>query len=134
MASSNEQWEFLKDIAKLIAWADENGYKMTAGEAYRTQDQQNLYYYGLETRVNNGDVFLVERHPRSDVPVSKHQSRMAMDFNIFIDGELTYDADRLRAVGEYWKSLSPKNIWGGDFKASRGKPKGWDAGHFQRGK
>ncbi|WP_456403229.1 hypothetical protein [Hydrogenimonas sp.] len=125
MASSNEQWEFLKDIAKLIVWADENGYKMTAGEGYRTQDQQNLYYYGLETRVNNGDVFLVNTKPKSKVPVSRHQDRMAHDFNISVNGELTYDADRLRPIGEYWKSLHPKNVWGGDW--------GWDAGHFERG-
>ena len=125
MGMSDRQWEFVRDISKLIVWADENGYKMTFGEGYRTQDQQNLYYYGLKTMVNNGDVFLVEDKTRSKVPVSRHQDRMAHDFNIFVDGELTYDPDRIRPLGEYWKSLHPKNVRGGDW--------GWDAGHFERG-
>ena len=32
MSLSDEQWEFGKDIGKLIVYAEENGFKLTFGE------------------------------------------------------------------------------------------------------
>ena len=34
---------FILNVAKLIAWAFENGYELTVGEAYRTDEQQAIY-------------------------------------------------------------------------------------------
>lgn len=124
MKLSDEQWEFLKDIARLILWAEENGYKMTEGEGYRTADQQMLYFYGFAIRNDNGRLSLVEAEKRSKTMNSSHMERLAHDFNVFVHGKLTYDADAIRPLGEYWKSLNSKNVWGGDW--------GWDAGHFER--
>ena len=39
MHKSDKQWTFLKDIAKLIQWAEENGFKLTEGEGFRTSSQ-----------------------------------------------------------------------------------------------
>ena len=73
MSLSDEQWEFGKDIGKLIVYAEENGFKLTFGEAYRTVQQQKIY-------VKTG---------RSKTMKSKHMKRCAMDFNVFVDGKLT---------------------------------------------
>ena len=62
---------------------------------------------------------------RTKTLFSKHTERLAMDLNVFVDGSLTYDADKIRPLGEYWESLSDDNVWGGSW--------GWDAGHFQKG-
>ena len=125
MHMSDRQWAFLQDIAKLIQWADENGYKLTEGEGYRTIDQQILYYHGLKLVTNNGDVFLQSAPRRSKTMHSKHLDRLAHDFNVFVDGKYTTDAAKIRPLGEYWESLSVNNVWGGSW--------GWDPGHFQRG-
>ncbi len=43
--------------------------------------------------------------------------RCAMDFNVFVDGKLTWDKEVIRPLGEYWESLNAKNRWGGNFKS-----------------
>ena len=126
MSLSDEQWEFLKDVAKLIAWAEANGFKLTEGEGYRTADQQRLYYHGYTVvDADDGGLALRRAAKRSKTMHSFHMRRLAHDFNVFVDGEYTNDAKKIRPLGEYWKSLSAGNVWGGDW--------GWDPGHFQRG-
>tara|TARA_B100002019_G_C21241297_1_gene585725 strand:+ start:1303 stop:1641 length:339 start_codon:yes stop_codon:yes gene_type:complete len=110
MSLSDEQWEFGKDIGKLIVYAEENGFKLTFGEAYRTVQQQKIY-------VKTG---------RSKTMRSKHMKRCAMDFNVFVDGKLTWDKEVIRPLGEYWESLNAKNRWGGNFKSFIDVP------HFER--
>jgi hypothetical protein len=119
MSLVNEQWEFTKDIAKLIIFADTNGFVLTGGEWFRTIEQQKIH-------VQNGN---------SKTMNSKHLSRLAMDFNIFYDVDSDGDMDLIERtehvkkfaskLGEYWCSLSPKNLWG--FSAW-----GWDSPHFER--
>ena len=126
MGLSDRQFEFLKDVAKLIVWADANGFKLTEGEGYRTVDQQRLYYHGFEVAEINGGLVLRPAPKRSKTMNSKHLQRMAHDFNVFVDGEYTNDVEKIRPLGEYWKSLDEDNVWGGDW--------GWDPGHFQKGR
>jgi hypothetical protein len=49
-----------------------------------------------------------------------HTKRLAIDFNVFKDGKYLTKSEDLRELGEYWKSLNPKNAWGGDFKNADG--------------
>lgn len=42
MTLSEKQQLFTKLIAQLILWADEKGYRLTFGEAYRTPEQAAL--------------------------------------------------------------------------------------------
>jgi len=106
-SQSDEQWEFLKDYAKLIQWAERHGYKLTAGELYRTMYQQRYYVAkGLSWTYN-----------------SKHLKRKAGDLNLFIDGKYITSKEAYRPLGEYWESLDSKNRWGGRFN---------DAPHFER--
>jgi hypothetical protein len=104
---SDDQWEFLKDYAKLIQYADEQGYKLTAGEVYRTKYQQRYYLtHGLSWTMN-----------------SYHLKRKAADINLFIDGKYVTEKSAYLPLGVFWEGLHPKNRWGGRFN---------DAPHFER--
>ena len=109
MSKVLEQHEFLKDVAKLIYFADQQGIVLTGGELYRTKEQQSIY-------VNTG---------KSNTMHSKHLERLAIDFNFFIKGVLTYKKADIQVLGDYWEYLNPKNKWGGNWD--------WvDSPHFQR--
>ncbi len=110
MRLSEHQREFSLDIAKLIIKAEELGIGLTFGEAYRTEYQQEEY-------VATG---------KSKTMDSNHLKRLAVDFNFFIDGKLTYDKYRLSALGYYWISLNKLNQWGGFYS------KFVDTPHFER--
>lgn len=112
MTLSDYQWEFLKCVAKLIQYAEDNGYKLTGGELYRTADQQYLYYYGY--KIENDK--LVKTTQKSKTMNSNHLKRLAIDFNIFKDKVLTYDVKDCEPLGKYWESLDKKCKWGGFWK------------------
>lgn len=110
MALVTEQWKFLQDVASLIKKAGELGIVLTGGELFRTAEQQAIY-------LNTG---------KTKAAYSQHQKRLAVDFNFFIDGGLTYDKEAIQPLGDYWESLSPANRWGGNFKFILDTP------HFER--
>lgn len=112
-----EQFEFLLDVCKLIAYAVSLGFVVTLGEALRTPEQQAIY-------VQTG---------RSKTLNSWHLRRLAIDLNFFLNGVLCYDLEKLRPLGEYWESLNPKNRWGGNFDRDWTKADGFkDVPHFER--
>lgn len=111
MKLSEVQWIFTKNIAKLIIFAESNGFMLTFGEAERTASQQWMYVNGYA--ISGGR--LVKAPKISTTYYSKHLKRLAVDFNIFYAGELTYDFDICKILGDYWESLHPLNRWGGDF-------------------
>ena len=126
MSLSNQQQLFTLDVARLIAKADELGIKLTFGEAFRTLDQQNLYFMGYKTVAENGGLMLRKAPVKSKTMQSNHLRRLAVDFNFFIAGVLTYDHPLLEQLGSYWESLDSKNRWGGHFTSFK------DAPHFER--
>ena len=132
MSLSNEQWEFAKDVAMLIIYAEAHGFKLTMGEASRTKDQQMLYVYGKEIEKVGDTIELVPGPIRSKTMKSDHLNRLAIDFNIFFDfdndGDRDYVTDKAvtEELGTYWKSLNNKNYWGGDFTSFLDTP------HFGR--
>ena len=93
MGLGTKQRLFAKNIGKLIEWAYDHGYELTFGDAFRD----------AETMARRG-------HPRSN-----HGSRLAVDFNLFIDGVYQTTTAAHAPMGEYWKSLHEDNAWGGDF-------------------
>jgi len=111
MSMVTEQAAFLLDMCKLVQFATEQGFTLTAGELYRTPEQQEIY---LKTG-------------RSSTMNSLHLKRLAVDFNIFKDGKLVGDKATLAPLGAYWESLHPLNSWGGNGK------KLVDTPHFSRG-
>lgn len=111
MSAVKAQAEFLLDVCKLIQKATELGFVVTAGELYRTPEQQEIY-------VKTG---------RSRTMRSLHLQRRAVDLNFFKDGRLTYDKATLAPLGLFWESLHPLNSWGGN------GVKLCDTPHFSRG-
>ena len=110
MSRVDEQWEFLKDVASLIGMAEKLGITLTGGELYRTIEQQAIYLKG----------------GKSKTAKSKHLERLAIDFNFFVGGKLTYDKKTIQPLGDFWESLNPANRWGGNFKSFNDSP------HFER--
>lgn len=111
MSNVSEQAAFLLDMSKLIQKATEMGFQVTAGELYRTPEQQQIYVKTGRSRTMN----------------SLHLQRRAVDLNFFKDGKLTYDKATLAPLGAYWESLDPLNSWGGN------GVKLVDTPHFSRG-
>jgi len=110
MSLSHEQQEFVLDVARLIFFAEENGIRLTAGEFLRTKEQQKIYFETGKSKTMN----------------SNHLRKLAVDFNFFLNGKLTYEKSKLIILGEYWESLNEKNRWGGNFKSFTDTP------HFER--
>jgi hypothetical protein len=94
------QVTFTDNISYLIGFAYNQGYELTFGEAYRTPEQA-----ALNAKKGTGIVN------------SLHCKRLAVDFNVFKDGEYLTKSEDLKELGEYWKSLNKDNAWGGDFKS-----------------
>lgn len=110
MSLSKEQIEFTKDVSSLILYASRIGVSLTFGEAFRTKEQQNIYFQNGKSKTMN----------------SNHLKRLAVDFNFFIDGKLKYKHSKIKKLGEFWESLNSKNRWGGNFKSFTDTP------HFER--
>lgn len=99
---------FLKNIGKLIAYAYSlEGYELTAGEMYRPPEMQAIYLADGRTKVK----------------YSKHQSRLAFDMLVFINGKWRNDREAYKPLAEYWRSLNKSNVSGYDWN--------WDLNHFQ---
>lgn len=116
-----EQDAFLQDVAKLIQHGKLLGFTLTAGEVWRTPEQQDIY---LKTG-------------RSTTAKSQHLSRLAIDLNIFKNGKLC-TRDEIEPLGDYWESLHTKNRWGGSWRGQveaaqeKGVKPFIDAPHFER--
>ncbi|AYC17712.1 hypothetical protein DZA65_00806 [Dickeya dianthicola] len=105
MTLSEKQQLFTQLVAQLIQWAGERGYRLTFGEAYRTLEQAKL-----------------NAHSGSGIANSLHTQRLAVDLNLFIDGEYQTRTEAYLPLGEYWESLG--GCWGGRFTS---RP---DGNHF----
>jgi len=106
MTLGEKQRRFTELVARLITWCYENGYELTFGECYRTPEQAAL-------NASKG----------SGISNSLHIKRLAIDLQLFIDGQYQTISDAYKPMGDYWKTLDPEARWGGDFT----KP---DGNHF----
>ena len=98
MSLGDKQRRFTQCIGRLIAWAYENGYELTFGDAYRSPEQATA-----NAKAGTG------------IAASVHTQRLAVDFNLFIDGTFQQTTEAHKPLGDYWKSLDPDARWGGDF-------------------
>lgn len=89
---------FVTLVAILIAEADERGYELTFGEAYRSKEEAaRLAKLGL------------------GIKNSLHTQRLAIDFNLFKDGKYLTSTKAHQPLGEFWELLNPLCRWGGRF-------------------
>jgi hypothetical protein len=93
------QEEFAQSAAKLIQKAAEFGYAVTLGEAWRTPEQAQ---------------WDVDHH--IGIAHSLHMDRLAIDLNLFKDGQFLTTPDAYVQLGAWWKTLGPAYRYGGDFK------------------
>lgn len=105
MTLSEKQQLFTVMIADLIHWAQDKGYRLTFGEVYRTPEQA-----ALNAKKGSG------------IANSLHTQRLAVDFNLFINGEYQTKTEAYRPLGERWEALG--GTWGGRFKSNP------DGNHF----
>lgn len=110
MSLRTEQELFLVDFVKLIPFARNKGFTVTAGELLRPVEMQEIYV----------------RTGRSKTLDSKHIQKLAGDLNFFLNGVYVTKKETLQEVGDYWESLSPKNSWGGNWNSFTDTP------HFER--
>jgi hypothetical protein len=98
---SDLQERFAQDAARLIEQAAQMGYGVTLGEAWRTPQQ-------AQWDADHG----------SGINCSLHLQRLAIDLNLFINGE--YQANDAQGcyskLGAWWKGQGSDHYWGGDFK------------------
>jgi hypothetical protein len=95
MRLQEAQQLFCLNIAKLVIWAYEQGYKLTFGESYDDDGVGHMKH-------------------------SNHYIRLAQDLNLFKDGEYLKDSSDYRRLGVAWKTFHSLNRWGGDFKSPDG--------------
>jgi hypothetical protein len=85
------QQTFCLNTAKLIIWANDQGYRVTFGESFNAAGTGHM-------------------------KESLHYIRLAQDLNLFLDGEYLSKSEDHRRLGMAWKAMNPLNRWGGDFK------------------
>lgn len=101
MTLGAKQRAFTLMVARLINFAYDSGYELTFGEAYRTPEQAALNAK-TEAGISN----------------SLHTKRLAIDFNLFIDGVYRTDSESYKPLGLYWESIG--GSWGGRFQKKDG--------------
>ena len=98
MSLRKEQSKFAYDMGLLINYAYSIGYEITFG-----------YFWSRDGHKKD----------------SNHYDRLASDLNLFKYGQYLINTEDHKELGEYWKSLDPKNRWGGDFRHK-------DGNHYSR--
>jgi hypothetical protein len=106
------QQKFAQYFAKLLLWIPTNkGWSVTLGEVKRPHEMQEIYL----------------REGKSKIRHSLHEDSVAADIYFFIDGVYQDKSEQYKPIGDYWKSLDPKNVWGGDWVTIH------DGNHIQYG-
>lgn len=96
------QSRFVRDVVLLIMYADRLGMELTFGETWRTSEQAKLNNYRRK-QLGKNEIR------------SLHQDRLAIDLNLFINGEYQEATEAHKPLGEFWESLGPDHHWGGHF-------------------
>ena len=85
MTLGEQQRLFTQLIGQLIAFTYSTGMELTFGEAYRSKEQQALYKQQGKSQTSN----------------SKHMVRLAVDFNLFINGHYQTQSEAYKPLGEF---------------------------------
>jgi hypothetical protein len=98
MKLSEKQQIFTLNVARLIMWANEQGYRLTFGEVHRPQITADYYAaHGI------------------GIMGSQHCKRLAVDFNLFINGQYQRSGDGYTRLGIAWEALHEDNRAGYHF-------------------
>lgn len=97
MTLGQKQRKFTQMIGELIGFAYANGYELTFGDAFR------------DPRVH-GEVGAKKSYSSAG---SNHKIRLAVDFNLFKDGQYMARSEDYAELGAFWESIG--GAWGGRF-------------------
>ena len=103
MTLRQKQSLFASLVARLIRFAESQGYELTFGETWRSRAT-------AEANAAAG----------RGIKYSLHCDRLAIDLNLFKGGKYLAKSEDHRQLGEYWKALDPLCRWGGDFRRRDG--------------
>lgn len=98
-----KQRRFVRDVARLITFAYSQGFELTFGDAYRSPEQAKA-----NAATGKG------------IANSLHCERLAIDLNLFVDGQYQTDSAAYKPLGEFWESLGSDYAWGGRFSRPDG--------------
>jgi hypothetical protein len=112
MTLGEKQRLFTRLVGILIEYAYQQGYELTFGEAERKPAQASA-----------------NESAGKGISNSLHIVRLAIDLNLFKDGQWLTLSEYHNPLGVFWKNLHPLCRWGGDFKDSLGRPKP-DGNHY----
>lgn len=101
MTLQGKQFLFAASLPELISHARAQGFQVTLGEAWRSDETAALY----------------EKEGKG-VSNSLHRLRLAIDINLFKNGVYLTDTSDYAEIGKYWESLSAPDAeycWGGNF-------------------
>ncbi len=93
---SQKRCRFTLQMAKLILYANEIGYKVAANEVFRTLKE-------AAQNAADGDGILN----------SVHTVGLAVDLNLYMDNRYLRSTSDHIQLGHYWESLSDDARWGG---------------------
>lgn len=94
------QSEFAALVPRLIDKAITLGNEVTLGDAYR----DSRVFGALGVKAGYGH------------PSSAHKNRLAIDLNLFKNGQFMDSSEAHRELGEWWEKQHPLARWGGRFK------------------
>ncbi len=96
-----KQNEFTKSLSRLLTWLEINGYQVTLGEAYRPE-------------------WVAKEYAARGMGIEKslHTQRLAIDLNLFFEGNLLIACADYKRAGDFWEAMSVPGLqhcWGGNF-------------------
>lgn len=100
MTLGEAQRLFAKLVPRLIDRAHELGYEVTLGDAYRDKRSHGK----LGERIAYGNRF------------SCHKIRLAIDLNLFRNGQYLKSTKDHQPLGEWWEAQHDLACWGGRFE------------------
>lgn len=103
MTLRQKQSLFVVLVAQLIQHATGLGYELTFGETYRSPEEAARL-----------------AKLRKGIATSLHTQKLAIDLNLFKNGQYLSSSDSHRPLGEWWERQHPLCRWGGRFKRSDG--------------
>ena len=92
-----KQWQFMRMVPRLIDKAHELGFEVTGGDLYR--DPRVFGEIGESKGYG---------HRKSG-----HKQKLAIDLNLYKDGNYLSDTESHRPLGEWWEQQG--GSWGGRF-------------------
>lgn len=101
MTLGQKQEVFTHNVAMLILYAENNGFKCRARELQRTKEQQDIYIKQGKSKTNK----------------SNHLNSCAIDIYFLQNNKIVENKEDLQLLGDYWESLNKDNKWGGNYKS-----------------